>query len=1837
EDLAEANKELIAAQEALQDAITAANNALASTDPLLDGEERNSVYEALIKAQQELIESVTAEEFYDAALALNKAVEAAIAAERAEDLAEANKELTAAQKALQEAIEAAEAALKPDATPLLDGAEQTALLAALSTAKDAKGLTDVDALNTAANTLRTAIDEVVAAEQAEIEALRVLEKLIQTAEEQSYPAEIQALLDQAIESANSVAVRLESSKAELEAATKKLTEALSKAASTQEALDSQALKEAQEALQEAITAANNALASTDPLLDGEERDAVWEALSDAKGQLNSDDLQAVITATDTLNDAVRDAIAAERAEDLAEANKELTAAQKALQEAIEAADEALNSVNPKLDGTQEIELLKALALAQGKLNSKDVVELNKAADDLVAATNKAVSEEQAELVALQGLVDLIEEVQLEATSGEFDQAIANTLQQAIINATNIADRPESSKSELEEASRVLAEQLDAAKSAQLDLENQIVEDVRSLLKQAIKDAELALESTAPLLDGYEKEAVLQGLVVAKDSLDSSDIDELKLAADTLNEVVDKAVTQENLELEALQELRESIELAQSKTYDPDIQYVLDKVIVWAEKVADRDSSTEEELRDALIELEDAIAYAESQSTIVSDINAPEISINPLGLKNDKQPLITGTASDESNFEIFVEIKDTSGNVIDSGLAVITGNTWQYKASNELEDSEYTVVATATDVAGNTNKSHIIELIIDATAPQGLKAALVEDTSIVDDKISKNGQVAVTGIENGATWEYSLNNGISWIKGVGESFKLSDGQYNVILRQKDAAGNIEIYDMGKVIIDNQNPIISELSISANNSVVSGKTEAYVSVEITLDDKVVGTVQANELGQFTFVMPEQITNKVIIKFKATDLAGNESPYSIIETQALGEGQLFIPADNNVVLVADITPTIRQPNVAKENILASETTGFTIVNAGLGDVLNASVLGDVLKTSLQIDVAEDTMRRITLKSQAGGVAVLTEYDLYVYRLNKGTGEYEQFKVQPSWLKASLLAGNSDSLTLDLPEGEYIAFLSPKFGITALVGYTLFVMDDQVLDYSNPVAVSGGYSGDVIKDVDTQSGVDIVPAGTTVTQIKFIDNTLPEGSTNTTTPVSVTDSGGTLIQGKFGTLTIKSDGTYSYKLNSDFKGVYGEAKETFEYTLTSGGVSKSAELVIVIDNKVPELSPVKMTDTLVVSPVASVTDVTKTSDKLADFTSFELLQVGLLDPILNANAVKLSDYRQFTVAENTVRELTMVGDAGGVAVGATFTLLIYKKDITGNYVQYHVEENWYSAVLLGGKSKPLTLSFPEGEYIARIGLGGILNVAVGSTLKFTNDYVYDYSQPVENSVQGVSKNSIALDSDEIIYKVNDIAFTPNSPSDEPATIIITGKFGTLTINEKGEYQYQINSNTSTWTELPYGKVESFNYYVKDAQGNVRVENLNFEISLNNAEDLNATVALEMSNVIEPVSQQIFSGLKGEIKETIIIQEGFASESVNLFFNTTYKLTEGRKITYEIQKLGSNEVVKGVIEGAENGQYANEIGIPNLSSGQYSFTAKLEGFPLGASFTSSIIKYQKIDLDNFVLEGAKAKGSLVNYSSFVNAESYTVNGKTVSPLAGSNSISVQGKYGTLVIFKDGSYEYTASGTGYGLEEFDYVVKPIVGASDKGTLTIEVPPSITLNHYSGSDYNDIINGTANNDFIDSNAGDDTINGGAGNDTINGGAGNDTITGGEGIDTVVFDLLSQLSDDGGNGFDVWTDFTVGQDTGDIIDVSKLLNGLQDEDNISEYISIAVKGDDVVLSIDRDGSASNYGKADLLNLQGKAKDSNFLETKDGVLVLKSEDAILKQLLDNNQIVF
>ena len=110
----------------------------------------------------------------------------------------------------------------------------------------------------------------------------------------------------------------------------------------------------------------------------------------------------------------------------------------------------------------------------------------------------------------------------------------------------------------------------------------------------------------------------------------------------------------------------------------------------------------------------------------------------------------------------------------------------------------------------------------------------------------------------------------------------------------------------------------------------------------------------------------------------------------------------------------------------------------------------------------------------------------------------------------------------------------LSYNTNLLATGSYTSL---DVAVKETGPGTVTGDTSlnGNVILDTDPTAGSDNAPAGTTISTV-----------TNAQGVTTSVNADGTVIQGKYGTLTINRDGSYTYNLTDTSAAVVGRTETT-------------------------------------------------------------------------------------------------------------------------------------------------------------------------------------------------------------------------------------------------------------------------------------------------------------------------------------------------------------------------------------------------------------------------------------------------------------------------------------------------------------------------------------------------------------------------------------------------------------------------------------------------------------------------------------------------------------------
>ncbi|WGS63476.1 VCBS domain-containing protein [Vibrio lentus] len=112
-----------------------------------------------------------------------------------------------------------------------------------------------------------------------------------------------------------------------------------------------------------------------------------------------------------------------------------------------------------------------------------------------------------------------------------------------------------------------------------------------------------------------------------------------------------------------------------------------------------------------------------------------------------------------------------------------GHTWSNTFTPQTGSN--TVEVRQTDTAGNISTSSSLTFTLDNTVTAPSVSLTSDSGGSSSDKITNIGDLSVGGIEQGATVEYSIDNGVHW----STQFTPAEGQNNVQVRQTDVAGNV----------------------------------------------------------------------------------------------------------------------------------------------------------------------------------------------------------------------------------------------------------------------------------------------------------------------------------------------------------------------------------------------------------------------------------------------------------------------------------------------------------------------------------------------------------------------------------------------------------------------------------------------------------------------------------------------------------------------------------------------------------------------------------------------------------------------------------------------------------------------------------------------------------------------------------------------------------------------------------------------------------------------------------------------------------------------------------------
>jgi hypothetical protein len=238
-----------------------------------------------------------------------------------------------------------------------------------------------------------------------------------------------------------------------------------------------------------------------------------------------------------------------------------------------------------------------------------------------------------------------------------------------------------------------------------------------------------------------------------------------------------------------------------------------------------------------------------------------------------------------------------------------------------------VVAATVAVAAVASSSK--EDTKDTTPPTAPSLALTSDTNVTTDGITSNGSVTVSGLESGATWQYSIDGGTNWTTGSGTSFTLSAGTYaaNALkVRQTDTAGNVSSAGTmsSAITVDSTAPATPSVTLQGSDA-----TTVTFSVSLPSGTQAGDTAQlylgSSALGASVSVSSADITAGSVSVTLAKTLLGSSGVKSI-------QAELTDVAGNHSTKSTALSITYQPDNAVSDGYIQGASVYLDINRDGL-----------------------------------------------------------------------------------------------------------------------------------------------------------------------------------------------------------------------------------------------------------------------------------------------------------------------------------------------------------------------------------------------------------------------------------------------------------------------------------------------------------------------------------------------------------------------------------------------------------------------------------------------------------------------------------------------------------------------------------------------------------------------------------------------------------------------------------------------------------------------------------------------------------------------------------------
>ena len=592
------------------------------------------------------------------------------------------------------------------------------------------------------------------------------------------------------------------------------------------------------------------------------------------------------------------------------------------------------------------------------------------------------------------------------------------------------------------------------------------------------------------------------------------------------------------------------------------------------------------------------------------------------------------------------------------------------------------------------------------------------------------------------------------------------------------------------------------------------------------------------------------------------------------------------------------------------------------------------------------------------------------------------------------------------------------------------------------------------------------------------------------------------TAVNGKYGTLILHADGSYTYQLNNNNTDVNAlkdnqSLQDVFSYTITDGDGDKStATITITINGHTDGAPNVVITDHNGSALGANSIAENATTPVQGEFT------VNAADGL-----------KSITIGVTTILTSELLGlspTTPKTIIGTQGTLTLTDYDPVTGKVSYSYQQSGTSKNHSGGDSSvsdsfPIIVTDNADESSVATDLVILITDTAPEAKADTGTVTEDGTALEGNVITGGSSNSAdvadRLGADATPVTGVSKGSSTTEQTDNVGGTGLAGDYGTLILNSDGSYSYTVDPNNATVNALKDGGklTETFSYTIKDADGDWSTTTLTITInghtdgvpSITPNDQNGSSVGGQITVYESGLSTGSNASAASESASgTIPINAGDGLSSINIG-GQTFSLSQLQSLSSSNPSAAIN-VVGGTI--VLNGFTANSSvgGIPTSGSLSYTYTLNnaqthsavgndgllLSGIPLsvtdagGVTTTGSLVVQVIDDVPTAVNDSnsipvgslAVVTGNVVSTDTkgadgarVTTVKADTANGLdvTIDPVG---NYPVVGKYGTLTIHSDGSYSYARNaGSAGGVSDvFTYTLTDGDNDTSTAQLTINI-------------------------------------------------------------------------------------------------------------------------------------------------------------------------------------